>query len=297
MSSSSNSHVIELLSRIPLPAVQVPQDAVRRCDLRAVTDTETYLLEVKDRGLPEEFEAQLRLGDFPAPLTENLGNTNRLNQLIRHAITQLDSTATSLSDYKLVWMVSRHALRHETVHMILLKALLGLQELIIGSNRSNLVTKSCLYFGHSIFHRFPQLNGFVLEANDLRTLYVNEFAVTHSDFLQGSLCQRFCSIGTVADPRQMALENDWLVADTAIDRTDASAMQAHLKSKYGLRRADPIDLTRCIVCVPTHATDPNTRTPPGDTPNCCTENQVVTRPRASSQRNPRKPPNDPHKHD
>ncbi len=217
----------------------------------------TYRLLVEEKTKFEEAEshaaraATLARGEVHGS-TLPLSHNNRISGIVRKAAKQLDSTGGDVAhDSRIVWFTGT-GFDAEAKHFQFMATLYGSTK-IFELDRPQL--KDCYFFRNADFFRFKeQLDGAVaayLRGNELTLkLCLNPYSSSWQQLRDSPFASNF-KLGLV-DPVAEEAAGEAYIADTDIPRADAGAVIRYLEEKYGLERAQNMDmnLASAVVAVP-----------------------------------------------
>jgi hypothetical protein len=241
--TESEQQFFALFKALGLCVEVIPEGQSKSCDFRLRFGTENYLVEVKTRTDNADSTRAIRhegKGTFATRATR----TNRTSTILREAVSQLASSATEADTFRLVCLAFDSWLHNRVLVQQLFSTLYGVQKLMLTDNSEALTSNECIYFTHSVFHKHTDLDAVCFTAGTQVSLCVNEFAERCSQFRTSHLYQELRNRGAVVEPRELVETNGWFVADTSIDRSDADAITAYVKAKYGLTYLELLDFTQ-----------------------------------------------------
>jgi hypothetical protein len=139
----------------------------RRPDLMARADAQTLYVEVKTRT--EDAALRVGMASVPTGMTAavltNLDKRNSISADIKHAQNQLSAVARR-GDFRLLWFRANNGpFVHDALEQIG-ATLYGIRMVIVGGTGAER-PRACAYAGHADFYRFQQIDGTIVEVDQL----------------------------------------------------------------------------------------------------------------------------------
>ena len=235
---AEEEYVIARLGEMGFQAEKIARSSQKTCDLLAADETSQYLIEVKRRRSDESIAGTLRKEGKTELLHHPMGFSAPTGKTMALAVKQLDATAASGEPYKLIWFCidpqyNDAATLIQQVH----DTAFGGANLIRMPRPGEASPVHCYFFHRSVFFKYPQLNGVVVDTGRRFTLLLNQFAPRLAEFRTTALFRWFDDgAGGVADPDALEAAGAAFIADCDIDRRNEYGVLAYLKKKYGLPR-------------------------------------------------------------
>ncbi len=229
MIREEEQYVIGVLARAGVTAEKIPETTHRTPDLHGSDGTLEYLIEVKLRTDDETLTKEVQAKGYAYRDTP-VAWTNTTATIFQDAIQQLDA-ANASDALKLVWVCARSRRGSEwTLAEQVRHTLYGISR-VGGSGRGSNAPE-CLFFDESIFFRYKQLTGVVLDIGTGAALCLNPFN-TRSSLLKTSALGLFFQT-SVFDPIEAERSGNYLLADCDIDRRESKRVLEYVSSKYGI---------------------------------------------------------------
>jgi hypothetical protein len=236
--------VREILEGTGLAVERVPTAAARRCDLRAVDATATYLIEVKGFHDSQEMNAVLATGGVftSARRTQHLG---AVNSAMKDAVVQLDGSALPGENaFRLVVLLALTSAAPTVTESQIRGTLYGMRIVYGVRKTGENLCANCLYFAHSGFAGFSSVDAaLIVHANGDFALFVNDFGPNKMTFMKSGLAKWFAARGALNDAHSLEHAGGHLVADFDHDRSDSDTIRRLLMDKYQLRTAVVLHFT------------------------------------------------------
>ncbi|MEO8379784.1 MAG: hypothetical protein ABI779_08990 [Acidobacteriota bacterium] len=243
MIRSEEQHVIDVLARAGVTAEKIRESTHRTPDLHGSDGTLHYLIEVKLRTDDETLTKEVQERGYAYRKTP-VAWTNTTATIFQDAIQQLDA-ADDPDAIKLVWVCARSRRGSEwTVAAQVRHTLYGISR-VSGSGRGSNAPE-CLFFNESIFFRYKQLTGVVLDIGTGHALWLNPFN-TRSNTLKTSALGMFLQT-SVFDPIEAERNGSFLLADCDIDRHESKRVLEYVSSKYGIEHARRFNVDEHSTC-------------------------------------------------
>ncbi len=241
--------VREILEELGLTTAKVPEADTKRCDLRA-RDGEgmRYLIEVKGFHDDAAIATALRQDDDHVG-ARPLVRSNAVEKGTEYAIKQLQSTPMAAEALWLVALLNRTVYGADVTSQQILGTLYGIRSIVYVDSAGRRVSRNCLYFSHSEFHRHPELDGAIVIDQDGAGLLLNDFGRRVERVRESVLGRRFARRGALNDAATLESKKDFFWADCTLDRNDDRAVLEYVKGKYCLRWAlatAPIELSAMV---------------------------------------------------
>ena len=205
-------------------------ESERRPDLLAVADQRKLYVEVKTRTEDAALRAQMEsvpVGQTAAVLAD-LDKRNSISADIKHARSQLTSVA-ELDDFRLLWFRADNGpFVHDALEQIS-ATLYGIRMVVEGKPGAER-PRACVYAGHADFYRFPEIDGVMVEVDQLITLLLNPFSARRHDFVRSRITRVLGD--SVFDVDKAGAEGVVYIADGDAPRGDDNALLEHLRGRY-----------------------------------------------------------------
>jgi hypothetical protein len=201
-----------------------------RPDLLAIADQRKLYVEVKtrtgDRNLRAQMESVLA-GQTAAALTA-LDKHNSISADIEYARNQLASLAMQ-DDFRLLWFQADNGLFVHNALEQIGATLYGIRMIIEGEPGAERPC-ACIYAGHADFYRFPEIDGVIVEVDQLITLLINPFSARRQDFAQSHIARVLGD--SVFDVNKAEAKGILCIAAANAPRRDDNALLDHLRGRY-----------------------------------------------------------------
>ena len=207
-------------------------------DFRLLVEEKTKLEDVESYAARVATLATGEVHGSTLPLSSN----NRISGIVRKAAKQLDSTGRDMAhDCRIVWFTGT-GFDAEATHFQFMATLYGSTK-IFELDRPQM--KGCYFFRNADFFRFKaQLDGAVaayVRGNELTLkLCLNPYSSNWRQLRDSPFARKF-KLGLI-DPVAEEAAGQAYIADADIPRSDAGAVIRYLEKKYGLERAQNIDM-------------------------------------------------------
>jgi hypothetical protein len=236
---------------------KIAESGDETCDLLAVRDSESYLIEVKSKELSEEEDEGLQTQEVYQHPSKTLGYTHSINRVIHKASKQLEKSARHHpTDFRLVWYSVIDSFDPYPNYERVLSTLYGMTRIVYNQGLS----KGCYYFKESSFFRHRGITGAIIVWNDKNEfhleLLLNDFSKSLLAFKNSELFKVFASTGAYRLPSESSDES-YFIADFEEDRRNTPAMIRGVLKKYGLRNAINFDFDShdATITIPTGRTN------------------------------------------
>ncbi len=232
MISAEEQHVLNRLSAIGIDAEKLPESTGRTPDIAAYDPATKYVIEVKTRTDDETVVRELKeTGE--AYRVSPIGPTNTAGTIFQDAIGQL-SAYGDREALKVIWLCVRSRRgATSTLADQLRHTLYGISRVAGGGVGAK--APPCYYFHESVFFRYRQLVGVILDLGDRGALCINNHSDRANDLKRSVLARSFG--GAVFDPVEQERAGHCLIADCQIDRRDSEAVLQFISDKYGIEYA------------------------------------------------------------
>ncbi len=229
--------VCDILAAMELTTADVPEADTKRCDLRAHDgEGEQYLIEVK--GFHDNANIGSAMREDRVHVGErSLVRSNVVEEQVRAAIKQLKATPTAEKALWLVVLMSRTTYGSDVTLKQIHGTLYGIRPIIYGDSSGRCVSRDCLYFSHSAFHRHPELDGAIVIDQESAGLCLNDFGRRVERVRDSVLCRHFAKKGALSDAASLESGRGFFWADCGLDRKDKHAVLEYVKNKYCLEYA------------------------------------------------------------
>ena len=217
--------------------VRIPEDPNgERADYRIRDSNDSYVVEVKDKS-----DADSVLADYHHALdaadvflrTEPTGYKNAISNVLEKAESQLSATAESKEEFRIVWLELVGLDRKLQFQQTMATIYGTVQLLPIGATN---VTKDCFYFKHSVVHRHPHIDAFIVSDGDSLGLAMNPFSPRFHALTSTKLHNFFAERKALANPVELEQTGTIYVADCSVPRRDTQAVLEYVQHKYGVDR-------------------------------------------------------------
>jgi hypothetical protein len=225
------------LEFLGLKVTRILEDSEHRvCDFAATDDHQTYLIEVKAKEEDLSFLDEL---DAKGEATQEvpLRRSNPISGIIKKALGQLNASENPKESFKVIWFSLYNTFDENVTQKQLRSTLYGIQDITTFKAGDQFSVTECYYFTYTDFHRFPDLDGVIVEMSSGAKLWPNPFSNRSDEFLQSKLYQTFKNENAVHNPIELEKNGGCFIPDFNIDRKDQAALLEHLKSKYNLHNA------------------------------------------------------------
>ena len=228
------ARVCEILDALGLTTGGVPEADTKRCDLRAHDgEGEHYLIEVK--GFHDNADIGRALREDRVHVGErSLVRSNVVEEEVKKAIKQLEATPMAEGALWLVALMSRTTYGSDVTLQQIHGTLYGIRPIIYVDSSARNVSRPCLYFSHSAFHRHPELDGAIVIDQSSAGLCINDFGRRVERVRDSVLGRAFTKKGALSDAATLESGGGFLWADCGLDRNDKHAVLEYVKDKYCL---------------------------------------------------------------
>jgi len=222
-------YVIRLLSSIGIEAEKIPESMNRSPDLEAHDDAHRYLIEVKTRTDDESVTQELGAAGVAYQMSP-IAPTNATSEIFRDAVQQLDSFGVT-ERVKLVWLCIRSRRKSdETLAEQAKHTLYGISR--VGGTGLGAKAPACYFFHESVFFRYPQLSGVVIDVAGGRLLCLNPYGQQVEELRNSRLAVYFRA--GIVNPIEREQAGLCLLADCDIDRRRSDLVLQYVSTKYGI---------------------------------------------------------------
>lgn len=202
----------------------------RRPDLMARADTQTLYVEVKTRA--EDVVLRSKMESVPAGVTAavltDLGKRNSISADIKHAQSQINAVA-GRSDFRLLWFRANNGpLVHDALEQIG-ATLYGIRTVVVGGLGDE-HPRPCAYAGYADFYRFQEIDGTMVEVDQLITLLLNPLSARRRAFASSRIAQVLGP--SVFDVDKACEERSVYMVDGDAPRDNDEKLLEHLRSRY-----------------------------------------------------------------
>jgi len=227
----------EILKALGLTSADVSEADTKRCDLRAHDgEGENYLIEVKGFHDNADIDQTLQKGDVHVGKRSLVGS-NVIEKAVQYAIKQFEATPTDDGALWLVALINRTVYGSDVTSKQIYGTLYGIRWIVHVDSAGQNVSRKCLFFSHSAFHRHPELDGaIVIDQGDV-SFCLNDFGRRVERVRQSVLGRYFAQRGALNDAATLEASGGFLHADCCLDRKDEHAVLEYVKEKYGLEYA------------------------------------------------------------
>jgi hypothetical protein len=179
-------------------------------------------------------------------------NVSSLETCLRDAWRQIrEFPERHDADFTVVWFITRKAggitLSTLTDTMVLLYGIQRLDGYTV--EREALDGKECFFFHESILFKYKNLDGVVLQDDQVIKLCLTPFSPRYGSFRHTRFSDLFRDQCVVVDPLEMEAANECFIADCKITKKDTQGIVRYLQGKYGLDTVTiffPIFFTVCF---------------------------------------------------
>lgn len=236
----STEVALECLVSLGFRVEQVPQNVVKRADLRAWWgDAEEYLIEAKERFDGAEFKELMRKisDEGMGTLSRKVEASNAFSRKLMKAAAQLKETPVGSSAVRLIWLYAGHP---DATHELecVQRRLLGTAQLVVINPEIPSVdgVKTCYGFYTNDFRRMPHVHGAVLCSPRGLSLLVNPYSIDQQNLRGSQLYQLMAGESAVVDPeREEERGGAWLVANNWDCFDSPPDATAYVNRKYNRR--------------------------------------------------------------
>ena len=239
MESETETKVRQVFSTLGYEVDRIPESTdpgVETADYRIRDSNDSYVIEVKDKSddnaLLADYDEKMESGNVFVR-TESTGYKNAVSNILDVAERQLTVTAESEKEFRLVWLELAGIDRTLGLQQAMATIYGTVQLLPIGKA---LVTKDCYYFKHSVVHRNPNIDGFIISDGDSMGFAANPFSPRARVLRSSKLFAFFADRDAVRDPVALEQAGTIYVADCDIPRRDTQAVREYVQQKYGVDR-------------------------------------------------------------
>ncbi len=202
----------------------------RRPDLLAHADEQMLYVEVKTRTEDSAFRAKMEsipVGTTAEVLT-NLDKHNSISAGIEHAQSQL-STLAGPDDFRLLWFrVDSGPFVHGALEQVG-ATLYGIRMVTVGEPGAE-QPRACVYAGRADFRRFREIDGTMVEIDQMITLLLNPFSPRRRVFTHSRIAK---VVGlSVFDVGKASQARVVFVAGADAPRDNDEELLEHLRKQY-----------------------------------------------------------------
>lgn len=203
----------------------------RRPDVLAQYDSETYLIEVKEKldraDRQEKMEAAFSRGNLFEE-HEPIGVRNTIAGIARDAVEQIMAYDPAESDLRLIWFWS-NGRRGDVFIKQALSTFLGATLLVDIQDHS--WQRDCYFFHDSVFFRWANvLDGAIIASPQSGQLIINNYSPRANE-LRSSRLATTMKCG-VLDPEALFATDDAVLVKADIDRRDRAAVLKWVQQKF-----------------------------------------------------------------
>jgi len=232
---------VEILNALGLMIEKIQENSISKtCDFRISNDTSPVLIEHKSRNEDEDFIRDLQTRKIVSR-TRPLYRSNRIANIVKEAVKQLDSLGHQGNEVKLLWFSLLFFPDPEVAYDQIFATVYGSSGIVHIDTTGKAISTDCLYFNHSSFHRYPQLAGVIIDQPKGLTFFKNNFSPMIQSLEHLRLYCTFDSDGGVFKPHEAEKNGAIFIADTDEDRNDRNLILAYIKNKYRLKYAYNIE--------------------------------------------------------
>lgn len=211
---------------------KIPEVSIgRRCDFIINDENDSYLMEAKK---VEENIQPLEVIDLQDDFelhTKTMAYSAKMTQKVHDAMKQLNSTAKEFhAGYKLIWFNITNRFKDDADYERLLSTIYGLRRISFLDTSKTRIRKECYYYSRCAFTDYKDLDAVVVAQNDGFVLWVNNYASKYEEFVKTELFKSFHN--SIRDP-STSLEDNYIIADCGVDRSNKAEVLNYLLDKYG----------------------------------------------------------------
>jgi Holliday junction resolvase-like predicted endonuclease len=205
----------------------------RQPDLLAQAEGTTMYVEVKtrseDRVLRGRMEA-VGIGKTDEIVTD-LDKHNSISAEVKHASSQL-CAAASQQDFRLLWYRADRGLFVSNTKEQIVSTLYGMRMVLAERPPFGLRPWYCAFAGHADFFRFREIDGVIIEADGLISLFLNPFSPRKGAFMTSRIARLLGADDAVFNIQRELDEGKLFAADGDAPRRNDPELLAHLTVKY-----------------------------------------------------------------
>jgi len=222
-------------------------------DFEVIGKNDKYTIELKIKeDDPTEIEEDSQAQSRGELVTKSIpiGPRNRLSGIIRKGVNQMVEHDPKGDTFRVIWLHSSG--RDPDLHNRRFHSTLYGIENLFSLRLSNLIT--CYYFHESAFYSWrAYLDGAILTYGTQAQICINTLSPRVEQFRKSELVT--CMSEGLCDPDKLAEQDDEvMVADCDVDRSDSDAVIRYLQKKYALDHLQPIPMQQhsAMISLPTN---------------------------------------------
>lgn len=220
------------LEALNFKVCKITETEVKTPDFCVTIDSETYLIEVKEKldnpSTKKEMLSYLEDGElFETSLS--LESTGSIEKILSIANGQIKEAINDESYFLITW-IHCSGMHDKAIEEQIISTIYGSKYLWDNSEKG--ITARCYYFGHSRFFRYKNTLDAVIITNkdNMMQLCLNNYSPRYEKIKESKLAQVF--IEGLLDPFVLDAEGKGFLADTDIDRNDERKILDYLETKY-----------------------------------------------------------------
>lgn len=216
----------------PIPEVNDGK-GIKTADLRAALDSENYVIELKQRERAEKYVVdvnKLEVGEVAELIPEALEYRNAISRTVRDGVEQLNATALSEGDFRILWLDSGEI--DPELDSRQYEATLCGEVHFFSLDHDHLM--SCYFFSESEFFRSQNgLDGAIISDGESWKFILNPYSPRYERLKVSRFVKELK--GAAWDPIEMEKEKKLMIADCALDRNKPDLILRYITEKYGYR--------------------------------------------------------------
>ena len=235
--------VVRFLEELGLQVRPVPTSASKTPDFVVDGDARGYVVEVKTRFDSEEWARAMDCGSV-AYQERSMGHGRWGEDVARGALKQFRAADAEHSRWWVLWLAIRCKASAEAMREEAIGSLFGVRQVVYYDPHSKKhAMRNCLFAKPGVFERHPEIVASVVDCGDGLAFCVNEFAADVSSFQESVFCSSFARIHPPTSATDLTENHGFCrVRKLSVDRSDDSALAAHLQRAYGLEGAIVLDM-------------------------------------------------------
>ncbi len=202
-------------------------------DLAAQDEDAMMYVEVKtrteDRVLRGEMEA-VSIGKT-VDIQTTLEKHNSISADVKHASRQLSAAASS-RDFRLLWYRADRGLFVSNTKEQIGSTLFGMRMVLAERPPFEARPWHCAYAGHADFFRFPEIDGVIVEVNDLISIFLNPFSPRRHEFAMSRIVRILGADHAVFDIQRVIADGMLFAVDGDAPRRNDYQLLEHLRRNY-----------------------------------------------------------------
>ena len=235
--------VIEYLKKFSVIARKIDETDEKTPDF-LIEQEETILIELKEKSDDEKLHQRKQKKLSEGDVFEHVGSTgyrNRIAGVIGHGIEQLKAQKENTkSDFCFLFIIANGVAQGNQSEQII-STLYGRKH-IIDFNSQSSEASSCYYAYHSEFFKHKDIiDGVFLITNINVVLFVNDKSPNYDVFKKSYFFSRFIGKIGIFDLNDMQNEQDVMIVDCDIPRSDEEAVKEYIFEKYSIEKGLMLD--------------------------------------------------------